>query len=465
MTEQPDDVRAPSAGMPPLGPPYGPAPETPPRPRFPESPPKEWPLAPLIPPEPPAAPPPSHPWRALRPAVVAAIVTFVVVLAGAFVWNESGSTRFAIPRSTTTTSPRAPASSSSGAPTTTTTPAQLDAIVADIKAFVEKERGLQFKQDVPVKVAADDEFDRLLDAQLDDERAQYDELQQVLEPLGLVPAGTDVNADERTLLHAGVLGFYDPKTKSLTVRGTDTTPLVRRTLAHELTHALDDQWFGLDREQLDRADDESSFAFSALTEGSARRVDTAYLNSMSPADRRLEASEELQLLAQHPELVTLPSLLVDLVNAPYANGEPLVEKLLANGGRPRLDSAFGAPPVTSAQVLDPALFLAGTGPISVTAPDPDGGATPANRGVLGAFLLGKLFAVGGADSSSATDEWGGDRYVTWADGTRTCIKDALVGADAVATAHLGERLAAWARAAGATVTQNDAGALEITACR
>ncbi len=464
MTEHSDGVHEPSAAMPPLGPPYGPPPETPPPPRYPAVPPEEWPPPPVPPAPLPALQRGPHPWRVLRPAALAAIITFVVVLAGAFVWNENGSsTNFALPRSTTTTT--APPSSSSSAATTTTTPAQLEAVVDDIKAFVEKERGLQFKQDVAVKLAADDEFDRLLDAQLGDERARYDELQQVLEPLGLVAPNTDVNDAERTLLHASAIGFYDPKSKQLVVRGSDTTPLVRRTLAHELTHALDDQWFGLQRDQLDRADDESSFAFSALAEGSARRVESAYAQTMSPADQQLVTAEELQLAAQHPELLTVPPALVDLASAPYADGEPFVAQLLANGGRPRLDSAFASPPITSAQVLDPALFLAGTGPIAVAAPQPDGGAAPANRGVLGALLLGKLFAAGGSDSSTAIDEWGGDQYVTWTDGTRTCIKDAMVGANAVATAHLGEALAAWARGAGVSVAQNDAGALEIIACR
>ena len=44
----------------------------------------------------------------------------------------------------------------------------------------------------------------------------------------------------------GVVGFYDPVTKVLKVRGTDLTPYRREVIAHELTHALDDQVHGLD---------------------------------------------------------------------------------------------------------------------------------------------------------------------------------------------------------------------------
>ena len=464
-----DASAAPSPVMPPLGPPYGPPPPTLPPPQYPAEPPEQWPATPLLWSTPPA--PPSSPRsRIVQPALIAAIVTFVVVLIGAFIWSETGSSNLSLPRRTTTTAPAPDTDSSSSTDqsssgrSTTTVPPQLNAVIDDIKAFVEKERGLKFKQDVPVKLAADDEFEQLVHQQVDQDGATYDELGQVLEPLGLVPNGTNVRDDERTLLDAGVVGFYDPRTKQLVVRGSDATPLVRRTIAHELTHALDDQWFGLDRPALDHADDESGFGFSALVEGNARRVENAYMQTLSVSDQRLETSEELQLLAQHPAVLTVPPLLVDRAQVAYTQGETLVEQLLAHGGQPRLDAAFGAPPTTSAQVLDPSLFLAGTGPIAVTAADPDGGAAVANRGVLGAYLLGKLLDRNGTASPDATAEWGGDQYVTWLDGARTCIKDTMVGTDAVATAHLGEALAVWARGAGTTVTQDAAGALEISAC-
>jgi hypothetical protein len=87
--------------------------------------------------------------------------------------------------------------------------------------------------------------------------------------------------------------------------------------------------------------------------------------------------------------------------------------------------------------------------------------------VLGSVILALLFDSAGSNSSSAVDDWGGDQYVTWTDGTRTCVRDVLVGDDAVATAHLGEALALWARQAGdGTGVEQDAnGRLVITACR
>ena len=74
----------------------------------------------------------------------------------------------------------------------------------------------------------------------------------------------------------GVVGFYDPETDELVVRGAALTPYVRTTIAHELVHALDDQHLDLDRPEYDEADDEIGFGFSSVVEGNARRVENAY---------------------------------------------------------------------------------------------------------------------------------------------------------------------------------------------
>ena len=78
------------------------------------------------------------------------------------------------------------------------------------------------------------------------------------------------------LLEAGVLGFYDPETDELVVRGGDLSPMTRQTIAHELTHALDDQWFDLAKAEYEQSDDEVGFGVAALAEGNARRIDKLY---------------------------------------------------------------------------------------------------------------------------------------------------------------------------------------------
>jgi len=67
----------------------------------------------------------------------------------------------------------------------------------------------------------------------------------VLKALRLIADKVDLG--EVAKKQAGdVVGFYDDHKKSLYVRGVDPTPFAKEVIVHELTHALDDQHFGLD---------------------------------------------------------------------------------------------------------------------------------------------------------------------------------------------------------------------------
>ncbi|HEY2813490.1 MAG TPA: hypothetical protein VGJ03_08520 [Acidimicrobiales bacterium] len=471
-----------SPAMPPLGLPYA-MPAAPPAPTFPASPPENWPSTPPLLPVPvaSASPPggggprePSDPRRSAL--VIAALGAVAIVLVGLLAWQQSsdnGNGRF-IAGAPSTTQPVATdgnsdstsGSDSSGSSGSTDSSGQgnsssdsssssqedLQQVVLDIQAFVARERGLAFKQNVDVQLATDDQLQQMLDDELSKEQASITEEQEVLRALGLVPPTFDVVQAEKTLDNGSVLGFYDPETKKLVVRGTDITPFVREVIAHELTHALDDQWFNLDRPQLDTADDETGFAFSALTEGDATRIEEAYLDSLSPHDRAQASSEEQQLLFAHPEVFSLPQALVDIAQEPYTDGPALVSDILDAGQQPRLDAAFQQPPTTSEQVINPDKFLAGEGAVPLPFPAADG--TVSNKGVLGAFMFEELL-VGSSQThgiDQAIDGWGGDEYVTWigADG-KTCLRDTFVGDTPADTAQLANALSEWAPDTGATI--------------
>ena len=462
--------------MPPLGPPYAP-PLAPPPPTFPHSPPEDWPWTPPLldfPGDAAAAAgggkskPPDDPRRSAL--MIAALGAVALLIVGALAWNQSNeanpNSRFIAGASTTTTAPIASdsnsdnggssdssdAGGSSSSDSSSSDSQDLHTTVLDIEAFVAKTRGLQFKQDVDVQLADDNQLTQLLNGEFAKERPSLLETQEVLRALGLVPPTFDVTSAEQTLLNGSVLGFYDPSTKQLVVRGTEITPFVREVLAHELTHALDDQWFNLDRPQLDTADDETGFGFTALTEGDATRVEDAYLATFSGGDRAEAASEQQQLLLQHPEVLSLPEVLLDISQEPYTDGPTLVKAILAAGQQPRLDAAFQQPPTTSEQVMDPSKFLAGEGAVPVPLPTADGAVS--NKGVLGAFMLEELMIESGSVSNvdDAIGGWGGDAYVTWIGSTgKTCLRDTFVGDTPAGTALLAQALSQWAPVAGATV--------------
>jgi hypothetical protein len=398
-----------------------------------------------------APPPPPPPRRRRWVGVVLAVVGIVAVLglavAGLAVFRGDGIT----------------ATSEGGSPAPS---GDLEEVVADISAFVEDERGLEFERPVEVELADDDEFERRLLEDFDESRDELAETELVLQGMGFIEPGTDLAEVLETSLAAGVVGFYDTETDELVVRGTDTTPYVRTTIAHELTHALDDQHFELDRPELDEADGEESFGFDALVEGNAVRIDQRYFDSLTPAEQEDYSIEEAELLSTFPAF-TIPAIVIDLLSAPYVLGPPLVGTVLDDGGQDELDDAFAEPPVTSEQVMVPEKFLDGEGPVPVeVAPRPTDGATESS-GAFGAVLLALLLEQ--QLDPSAVDEavtgWGGDGYLAWEQGGEACVRLVVVGDTDGDTAELAGALSDWADEDGtATAAGDGAGPVTVERC-
>jgi hypothetical protein len=327
-------------------------------------------------------------------------------------------------------------------------PAEVRAAVDEIGAVVERERGLAFVEPVAVELAGEGDFQQRLLDDFDDHADRLRDTAVLFEALGLIDPGTDLVESMRRLLGAGVVGFYDPETDELVVRGVALTPYVRTTIAHELTHALDDQHFDLHRPRYDDAPDEIAFGFRAVIEGNARRVEDAYRASLSDDERSTAAAEELAL-ASGLDLAGVPLVLIDLISAPYRSGQRLVDALLGAGGQRALDAALADPPRTSEQVIDPDAYLAGEPRLEVPPPAVDGEIV--DEGVTGQLLIELVLADELDDRAArrAATGWGGDWGVAWRDGERSCATLAVVGDDAGETAELREAFEAWAAARSA----------------
>src|SRR5207302_2724729 len=190
-----------------------------------------------------------------------------------------------------------------------------------------------------------------------------------------------------------------------------------------LTHALQDQWFGLDRPA--HNEDESDLAFSTLVEGDAVRIENQYISSLSEADR----AQATQTSGNAPP-ADVPEVLLELVYFPYQVGPQFIRAVLDQGGQARLDQAFKAPPLSSAQVIHPELFLQAKPVPQVDYPD--AGGTVIDKGVIGEFGLDLLFArmiargeVSRADAQAVSTGWDGDHYVAWEQGAQTCVRTRL----------------------------------------
>ena len=227
-------------------------------------------------------------------------------------------------------------------PNTSASPS-IASVLPELSAFVEEARGLEFLDEVKLAVLSESEFQQELKKRAADP-ADAGRTEAVLTVLGLLPAETDVAAP-RAPSDQETVGFYDPAAKEL-VTTKDLTPFVRKVLVHELTHALDDQHFGIDR---DVASDQAAAAFEALVEGSAVRVERLYV-ALLPAGEQEEITAREEQINAGPGL---PSAVEQVLGFPYLFGPSFAEALI-DAGPNRLDQAFSSPPTSSEQVLDPA---------------------------------------------------------------------------------------------------------------
>ena len=381
------------------------------------------------------------------PWLVAGLAVVLVVMLG-FAAGVSRERRDEVPnaiapstieeRTETTTAP-----ASLVEPVESTGDERLDAELTVIARFVEQQRGHPFLRPVHVELLDQTTFERrigmIFDEGVDELRLQG----RVLRALGVVPPAQDLVEVARTLAVEGVLGLYDPVSDELMVRGADLTPFTSATVAHELTHALDDQWYELDRPELD-ADHEASFGFQAIVEGTAQWVENAYRDSL-PAEERARIMIEEAAFVSEMDLSGLPPTLVQVVESPYTRGEIMITRLVDLGGKARIDATFEAPPTSSEQVLHPERYENGEPRPVIERPPADGEVI--DDGSLGELGIVELLSTAMAPvrARDAADGWSTDRYVAWArpDGT-ACIRADIAMDDEPERRELVEALESWA---------------------
>jgi hypothetical protein len=283
---------------------------------------------------------------------------------------------------------------------------------------VERERGMDFRRDPdPQQVTpaqARDEAMASLDEDYPPARRRADE--QTLQMLGLLPPGTDLGEAAASTYEEAVAGYYDPRTGRMRiVEGAQTgnRVLYEMTVAHELTHALEDQNFDFDLRVMAEGDD-AALAYSALVEGTATVLMYRYVN------HRFGPEETIGGLAASAFAPTgdLPPFLMAQLLFPYTAGEKFVARLLEVGGGKWavVDAALRArPPVSTEQVMHPQAYLEVEEPARVGVKGPvaalGDGWTPLHAGTMGEWVTGRLLARGGGTGAAeAAAGWGGDRY-------------------------------------------------------
>lgn len=340
-----------------------------------------------------------------------------------------------------------------GPPSGPTYPDEWDARVLPLVEEVEELRGLKFKHPVFIDFLPVEEFkEDVRSEQGDLTEEDQEELEQtvgVLRALGLVSGELDLFEAMQDLSAGGTLAYYTTEHKRIRVRGTEMTPDVTHTVVHELVHALQDQHFDIGAALESFDDDEGTAAsvYRAVVEGDASRIATAWATKL-PADERQELTQ-LQIDGveeNRKEIADIPGILVTLMSAPYALGEPLVT-LVGSEGNEAVDALFDDPPRTEEVLLDP--FIHGTPaeePVDVPDAESTGATEAFDSGEFGALTLYLVLAerLDAIAALAAADGWGGDHYTAREVDGRTCVSAVFTGDSPDDTTELADALRSWA---------------------
>jgi hypothetical protein len=325
-----------------------------------------------------------------------------------------------------------------------------------IAPVVEDIRGLKFKHPVPVEVvddaAARGHFEDRLHRHWPEKQRRAD--QAVYEALGLLPRHSDMEKEVYDVLEEQAGGYYDPDRDTFFVLGDMPRAAAPIIVAHELTHALDDQAYGIDTMvsgTLD--DDDKGAALDALIEGSGTLVMSVFIRrqldsgALDPAGLTAFQNSEV---GQAVRLKASPRFVQEALIAPYILGMAFLLRgelirFHTGGINPAdIDHAFRDPPQSTEQILhpekywDPALY---DPPRAVSFADLSnvlgGGFRQEGQGTLGELTLALLTGVDPGDptapdralerwTNAAASGWGGDRWHLYRDGDTTVVVAATV---------------------------------------
>ena len=229
-------------------------------------------------------------------------------------------------------------------------------------------RGLKDKKKVPCRLQSRNEVERYLRSEIS-EKAPGERLKNeavTFRLIGLIP--WDFNYQEGLIqMYTDQLGgYYDSKKKYYAM--ADWMPVMMQLpiAVHELTHALQDQYYDLDKLiDEDRDSSDTMMARSALVEGDATAVMVDYTKLQTGQSQLKDDPSVSGIMMQNiagtmmtASLQQAPGSLQMMLIFPYISGLNFVHALLrADGGYKGIDRAYGRPPRTTAEILHPDRYL------------------------------------------------------------------------------------------------------------
>lgn len=321
---------------------------------------------------------------------------------------------------------------------------QEDQLLADadeIFRFASKDTGLPIQHSVKKVFISRDEVNKELRKRFDEDKGnkKMEQSELVLKKFGLLDRDFQLRSFLLSLLTEQIAGFYDNKTKTMNLLDWVPVDEQKPVMAHELTHALQDQKVDLRRWEDTEPEgtaknvaednkhietDEADTVRDAVLEGQAMVSFADYM--LRPTGNTLkDMPQAAQMIAggstdmsDSPVLSRAPLVLQQSLLFPYTTGLLFEQSLLVQGGTKRaFTGVLDQPPTASSQILHPELYLHNVPVPAMTMPDlhpmlSAAGYEPYDVGVMGELdvrMTAELF--GGKPLAEAlAPNWNGGIY-------------------------------------------------------
>jgi len=284
--------------------------------------------------------------------------------------------------------------------------------------------GLSLKSPIKKTLRSREEIRAYVIRQMNEDRTPAERYadEKSAEAFGLIPKGFDLDSFMVQLLTEQIAGLYDPKAHEFYI--ADWIPLEdqRMVMAHELTHALQDQHFQIET-WLDAAkpNGDAELAREAVLEGSAMAAMVDYmLLGTGHSMRELPSFDPSALvgnLEDSPTLQKAPQFIRDGLIFPYFGGMMFTAAVLKTSGWGALAGVFARPPLSTQQIIHPALYFSDKKPVNIELPSIAKSLGPEwkkiDEDILGEFGWDEVLKqfLDKDRATSLSSAWAGDRYI------------------------------------------------------
>ncbi|HEU5403128.1 MAG TPA: hypothetical protein VFU86_17355 [Terriglobales bacterium] len=349
----------------------------------------------------------------------------------------------------------------------------------EILQFVSKDTGLPIKEPIKRRLVTREQVGSFLEKRMkeDKDAEKLEKSETSLKKFRLLPKDFDLRSFMLTLMKEQVAGYYDPKTKTVNLLDWVDAEEQKPVMAHELTHALQDQSFGMEKwmeaggkpkniqEEIEQ--DERRGAREAVIEGQGMIVLVDYM--LRPYKIRVtEAPQFVGMMragmgagtdvSGSPVFSNAPLFLRDSLMFPYSSGMDFILQVeLKRGTEAGFAGLLQTPPTTTRNILEPQTYLSGETIPSVKVADLDKVLGKSwqrwDYGFMGEYDVELMFKqwLNAATADAVSPSWRGGYYLSYKKPGTAVGSDGKLDAANMALVYVSK----WASSAAAKTFADD----------